>query len=150
MNNVDLVLLKNIPETCPGFQARATARAITRYYNSCFKPYGLTSEQFSLLVGIGSAPNETVTELAARAGIDSTTLSRNIRSLESRGVIASVGGRGRAGKRLNLTEEGWTLLTTLIPVWQSAMAELTHQMGSESLSLTTQKMRHLAKISTSL
>ena len=97
MNNIDVALLKTIPEVCPVFQARATARAITRYYNACLRPFGLTAEQFSLLVGIGGAPNETVAELAARAGVDATTLSRNIGSMVSRGIIDAVGGRGRAG-----------------------------------------------------
>ena len=63
MNTVDLALLKTIPETCPAYQARATARAITRYYNACFRPYELTAEQFSLLVGIGGGVNETVAEI---------------------------------------------------------------------------------------
>lgn len=103
MSNIDVTLLKAIPEVCPAFQARATARAITRYYNACFRPFDLTAEQFSLLVGIGGSPNETVAELAARAGVDATTLSRNIRSLEFRGIIGSTGGRGRSGKRLMLT-----------------------------------------------
>ncbi|MDU1107123.1 MAG: MarR family winged helix-turn-helix transcriptional regulator, partial [Enterobacter sp.] len=105
---------------------------------------------FSLLVGIGGSPNETVAELAARAGVDATTLSRNIRSLESRGIIDSAGGRGRAGKRLTLTAEGWRLLEELIPVWQSAKEKLSHLMGSEQLGLTTEMMKRLAKISTAL
>ena len=150
MNNIDVALLKTIPEVCPGFQARATARAITRYYNACFRPFELTAEQFSLLVGIGGSPNETVAELAARAGVDATTLSRNIRSLESRGIIGSTGARGRSGKRLMLTGEGWRLLEQVIPVWQSAKQELSQLMGSEQLSLTTKMMKSLARISASL
>ncbi|AMZ78220.1 MULTISPECIES: MarR family winged helix-turn-helix transcriptional regulator [Enterobacter] len=150
MNNIDVALLKTIPEVCPVFQARATARAITRYYNACLRPFGLTAEQFSLLVGIGGAPNETVAELAARAGVDATTLSRNIGSMVSRGIIDAVGGRGRAGKRLTLTAEGWSLLEQVIPVWKAAMEELSHQMGSEQLSLTTNMMRSLGKATASL
>lgn len=150
INNIDVGLLKTIPEVCPAFQARDTARAITRYYNACFRPFGLTAEQFSLLVGIAGTPNETVAELAARAGVDATTLSRNIRSMESRGIIDSAGGRGRAGKRLTLTAEGWRLLEQVIPVWTSVKEKLSHQMGREQLSLTTNMMRSLAKISASL
>jgi DNA-binding MarR family transcriptional regulator len=150
MNNIDMALLTTIPDVCPAFQARAAARAITRYYNACFRPFDLTAEQFSLMVGIGGTPNETVTELAARAGVDATTLSRNIRHLESRGIIESAGGRGRTGKRLTLTEEGWSLLEQLIPVWQSAQKALSRKTGSEQLSLATTMMRSLAKISTSL
>lgn len=150
MNNIDAGLLETIPEVCPAFQARATARAITRFYNVCFRPFYLTAEQFSLLVGVGGSPNETVAELAARAGVDATTLSRNIRSLESRGIIDSAGGRGRAGKRLTLTDKGWRLLEEVIPVWQSAKEKLSHLMGSEQLSLTTEMMRQLAKTSVAL
>ena len=150
MNNIDVALLKTIPEVCPVFQARATARAITRYYNACLRPFGLTAEQFSLLVGIGGTPNETVAELAARAGVDATTLSRYIGSRVSRGIIDAVGGRGRAGKRLTLTAEGWSLLEQVIPVWKAAMEELSHQMGSEQLSLTTNMMRSLGKATASL
>ncbi len=150
MSNIDVTLLKAIPEVCPAFQARATARAITRYYNACFRPFDLTAEQFSLIVGIGGSPNETVAELAARAGVDATTLSRNIRSLESRGIIGSTGGRGRSGKRLMLAGEGWRLLEQVIPVWQSAKQELSQLMGSEQLSLTTKMMKSLARISASV
>ena len=134
MNNIDVALLKIIPEVCPVFQARATARAITRYYNACLRPFGLTAEQFSLLVGIGGA----------------TTLSRNIGSMVSRGIIDAVGGRGRAGKRLTLTAEGWSLLEQVIPVWKAAMEELSHRMGSEQLSMTTNMMRSLGKATASL
>ena len=49
------------------------------------------------------------------------------------------------GKRLTLTAEGWSLLEQVIPVWKAAMEELSHQMGSEQLSLTTNMMRSLAK-----
>ncbi|MGN5476739.1 MarR family winged helix-turn-helix transcriptional regulator [Cupriavidus basilensis] len=70
--------MKDVAAQCLGFQARATARAITRYYNACFKPLGLTAEQFSLLVGIGAAEGATIVDLADSAGVDPTTLSRNV------------------------------------------------------------------------
>ena len=71
MKGFDPESLRDVPEQCPGFQARATARALTRYYNACFKPLGLTAEQFSLLVGIGSDEGATLVVLADRAGVDS-------------------------------------------------------------------------------
>ena len=135
MSNIDVTLLKAIPEVCPAFQARATARAITRYYNACFRPFDLTAEQFSLIVGIGGSPNETVAELAARAGVDATTLSRNIRSLESRGIIGSTGGRGRSGKRLMLTGEGWRLLEQVIPVGNPLSRNCPNLWAASSLAL---------------
>ncbi|RTZ43229.1 MarR family transcriptional regulator [Candidimonas sp. SYP-B2681] len=145
MNSFDPEFLKGVAEQCPGFQARATARALTRYYNACFKPLGLTAEQFSLLVGIGAAEGATLVDLANRAGVDPTTLSRNVQNLESRDLIHAEGGRGRAGKRLALTTSGRQLVVDASPVWSRAKAELVLRMGDEKLRSARQAMSELAK-----
>jgi len=145
VNKFDPKNFKDVAAECPGFQARVTARAITRYYNACFKPLGLTAEQFSLLVGVGTNPGTTLIDLALSSGVDATTLSRNIQNLELRELVRAEGGRGRSGKRLNLSPAGQDLLMKAFPVWKSAKTELSHQMGSEQLVTTTQIMAELAK-----
>jgi DNA-binding MarR family transcriptional regulator len=115
MSGFDTGILQTVALECPGFQARATARAITRYFNHRFKPFGLTAEQFSLLVGIGSIERATLAELSLAAGIDPTTLSRNARNLEVRGWVRSKGGRGRTGKQLNLASAGMRLVDSALP-----------------------------------
>nr|WP_210255994.1 MarR family winged helix-turn-helix transcriptional regulator [Rhizobium sp. SG570] len=137
--------LRGVAAECPGFQARATARAVTRYYNACFKPLGLTAEQFSLLVGVGAAEGVTLVDLAASAGVDATTLSRNVQNLEVKGLVRADGGRGRAGKRLQLTSAGRQLMADAFPVWKSAKAELSRYMGDERLQSATRAMADLAK-----
>lgn len=137
--------LKGVAVECPGFQARATARALTRYYNACFKPLGLTAEQFSLLVGIGAAEGTTLVDLADKAGVDPTTLSRNVQNLESRDLVRAKGGRGCAGKRLALTTSGRQLVVDAFPVWNWAKEELARRMGDEKLRSTKQAMAELAK-----
>ena len=144
MNGFDPEALKNVEAECPGFQARATARALTRYYNACFKPLGLTVEQFSLLVGVGSDEGVTLVELADRAGVDPTTLSRNVQNLESRDLIRAEGGRGRAGKRLSLTTAGRQLAADAFPLWASAKDELARQMGDGKLRSARKAMEALA------
>ncbi len=145
----DPEFLRGVAAECPGFQARATARAVTRYFNACFKPLGLTAEQFSLLVGIGATEGATVVDLAASAGVDATTLSRNAQNLEVRGLICAEGGRGRAGKRLSLTHSGRRLMADAFPIWKSAKAELSHYMGDERLRSATRAMAELAKAAAS-
>lgn len=137
--------LKGVAAECPGFQARATARALTRYYNGWFKPLGLTAGQFSLLVGVGAAEGVTLVDLAASAGVDTTTLSRNVQNLEMKGLIRADGGRGRAGKRLQLTVSGHRLMADALPVWKSAKAELSRHMGDERLQSATRAMAELVK-----
>ena len=145
MSRLDPESLKDIAAECPGFRARATARAVTRYYNACFKPLGLTAEQFSLLVGIGASEAATLVDLAISAGVDATTLSLNVQNLEARGLVRAEGGRGRAGKRLELTESGRSLLTQAFPVWKSAKTKLSRHMGDERLRAATQAMAELAE-----
>ncbi|CAJ0780508.1 hypothetical protein LMG18090_01200 [Ralstonia mannitolilytica] len=145
MKGFDPEALKNVAAECPGFQARATARALMRYYNACFKPLGLTAEQFSLLVGIGEAEGTTLVELADKAGVDPTTLSRSVQNLESRDLLLATGGRGRAGKQLSLTASGRRLVADALPVWSAAKAELAGQMGDKALRSATQALAKLAR-----
>ncbi|MFM0643654.1 MarR family winged helix-turn-helix transcriptional regulator [Paraburkholderia bryophila] len=145
MKGLDRESLMGVEAECPGFQARVTARALTRYYNACLKPLGLTAEQFSLLVGIGAAEGTTLVDLADKAGVDPTTLSRNVQNLESRDLVRATGGRGRAGKRLALTASGRRLMADAFPVWKMAKAELAGRMGDEKLRSARQAMAELAQ-----
>lgn len=139
-------LYRRIETECPAFQARVTARALTRYYNACFRHLGITAEQFSLLVGIGGSHEPTLAELAARAGVDATTLSRSVNSLERRDLVRNQGGRGRGrgGKRLVLTEQGRRLLDQSIAAWERAQLGLAEALGEEASRVAGSVMSRLA------
>jgi DNA-binding MarR family transcriptional regulator len=145
MRGFDPETLKGVAAECPGFQARATARAVTRYYNACFKPLGLTAEQFSLLVGIGAVEGTTLVDLANSAGVDPTTLSRNLQNLEVRRLVHSKGGRGRLGKQIGLTISGRKLIVDALPLWNLAKAELSSRLGKEKLRSAGKLMAELAE-----
>jgi DNA-binding MarR family transcriptional regulator len=135
---------RRVETECPAFQARVTARALTRYYNTCFRPLGITAEQFSLLVGIGGSHEPTLAELAARAGVDATTLSRSVKSLERSNLVRDYGGRGRAGKRLVLTDEGRRLMDEAMAAWERARIRLAEALGEEALRVAGSGMSRLA------
>jgi DNA-binding MarR family transcriptional regulator len=135
---------RRVETECPAFQARVTARALTRYYNACFRPLGITAEQFSLLVGIGGSHEPTLAELAARAGVDATTLSRSVKSLETRDLVRHLGGRGRTGKRLVLTDGGRQLMDQAMPAWERARARLAETLGEETSRIAGSVMSRLA------
>lgn len=137
-------LYHRVETECPAFQARVAARALTRYYNACFRPLGITAEQFSLLVGIGGSDRPTLAELATRAGVDATTLSRSVKSLEARGLVDSEGGRGRAGKRLALTDDGRRLMDESIAAWEHARARLRESLGDDVSQAAASVMARLA------
>lgn len=135
---------RRVETECPAFQARVTARALTRYYNACFRPLGITAEQFSLLVGIGGSQEPTLADLAARAGVDATTLSRSVKTLEQNNLVSSQGGRGRAGKRLLLTDAGQRLMTEAMGVWEDARNRLGMTLGEETSRVAARVLSDLA------
>ena len=135
---------RRVENECPAFQTRIAARALTRYYNACFRPLGITAEQFSLLVGVGGSHEPTLAELAARAGVDATTLSRSVKSLERCNLVRSDGGPGRAGKRLVITDEGRRLMEESMAVWERARARLAEALGEETSRVAGAVMSQLA------
>ncbi len=137
-------LFSVVEAECPGFQARATSRALTRYYNARFKPLDLTAEQFSLLVGIGATATPTLKDLAVRAGVDKSTLSRSVQNLQRRHLIDEGGGQGRGGKRLALTETGYQKMEAATAIWTEAKAELEARLGASNLRSAHQAMSDLA------
>jgi len=144
MKKLDPDLLKEIAARCPAFQARATARALTRFYSACFKSVDLTAEKFSLLAGIGATEGVTVIGLALDADIDATTISRNLQNLEARGLVQAEGGRGRSGKRLRLTKTGRVLMIEATGIWRSTMEQLVSQIGETAIESANDTFHELA------
>jgi DNA-binding MarR family transcriptional regulator len=67
-----------------------------------------------------------------RAGVDATTLSRNVKSLEQRDLVRNHGGRGRAGNRLVLTDKGCRLVVESMATWERARSRLAEALGEEA------------------
>ena len=145
MGSIDRKALARIAAECPGFQARATARALTRHYNASLRELHLTAEQFALLVGIGAQETPSIVELAASSGLDTTTLSRTVRILEERGLVQSEGGRGRMGKRLQLTPAGELIVADGVSIWRKTVADLTKRVGAARLRAAQLAMAELAE-----
>src|SRR4030088_1624820 len=75
---------------CEGL--RRTARAVTQHYEDALAPSGLRATQFPIVVALASAGPLPVTRLAQALVLDRTTLTRNMRALLDRGLIAVTGG----------------------------------------------------------
>ena len=111
-------------DECLVLNTRMAARTMTRLYGRRLRPYGLTAEQFSLLVSIRKNKRRSVSELAQNLGMDRTTLSRNLNLLESKGLVGcDPAGKGN-GRLCQLTGAGQALLDELVPHWRAAQWRL--------------------------
>lgn len=109
---------------CFGHRSRKAARAVTRAFNQRLKPLGLQITQFILLGAISRKDDRSIADLAEDVGVEPSAVLRNLKVLEERGLVSNAGGRGRAGRRLRVTEVGRGLIADAMPAWRKAQADL--------------------------
>jgi len=126
MENQDLEKLKGIcgkvVDSCMGTRVRKAARVVANHYDRHLKPAGLKGTQFTLLNTIFMNPGATIGQLADILGMDRTTLNRNLKPLEGKGLIRSGSGKDPRTRTLQLTKEGTKLLQSALPLWLDAQS----------------------------
>jgi len=130
---------------CAGWNSRLAARRISQFLDRAVVQCGLTSAQIGLLAQVASASDDTLGELARRSGLEQSTLSRNLRTLEGEGLIEIATVKTDLRRRaVWLTETGARRLEKAIPIWRKAHAklangplpELARQLARETAPLT--------------
>jgi DNA-binding MarR family transcriptional regulator len=112
-------------ETCAGWNSRLAARRITLFLDRELAGLGLTVAQFGLMAQIAVMSDDTLGALANRAGLEQSTLSRNLRTLEADGLIEIAIVEADLRRRaVWLTETGARRLEVAIPIWRRANARL--------------------------
>ncbi len=119
---------------CACFNLRKAARAVTQLYDNILRPTGLRATQFSLLVATSLSGPITVTRLAEMGVIDRTTLTRNFKPLEKRGLIEVALGEDRRTRVVRLTRRGKEALRKALPLWKKGQAHIIRELGMERWS----------------
>jgi len=132
-------------EACAGWNSRLAARRITQFLDSRMEVSGLSIAQFGLMAQVAAARDDTLGALAERTGLDQSTLSRNLRSLEAAGLaeIAMVDGDLRR-RAVWLTEQGARRLEAALPVWRQAYASLAASFDPRLARRLAEATRKLA------
>src|SRR5262249_3656217 len=76
-----------VVEGCAGWNARLAAPRIPQFLERGMADAGLSVAQFGLMAQIAAASDDTLGALAERTGLDQSTLSRNLRTLEAEGLV---------------------------------------------------------------
>jgi DNA-binding MarR family transcriptional regulator len=112
-------------EACAGWNSRLAARRITQFLDREMAELGLSLSQLGLMGQIAVISDDTLGALAQRTGLEQSTLSRNLRTLESAGLIEiAVVETDLRRRAVWLTESGARRLEAAIPVWRRAHAKL--------------------------
>ncbi len=117
---------------CACANIRRAARAVTRLYNQELQPAGIEITQFTLLMALQTAGPSSQGKLGDLLALDSTSLTRMLAPLKTRGwVRAQKGDDGRL-KIFQLTPAGRDKFQQASRHWKRAQKHLKTILGHET------------------
>lgn len=119
------------PDTlCLVLSMRIAMRRLIRLYDEELSRHDLTIGQFGLLGLLARSGSASIRELAARATLDETALSRGLAPLVRRGLVDTRPDE-RDGRRrvVSLSASGRRLLDEAVPSWRDAQELARRRMG---------------------
>lgn len=127
--------------TCAGWKLRLAARRATQFMEQRMAEAGVSFSKFGLLAEIASAEDDTVSALAGRMGLDQSTLSRTLRTLEAEGLVEIAIVESDQRKRMVwLTEKGARRLETALAAWRHAHAALAKRVSVDIVHRLTREV----------
>src|SRR6185437_9234074 len=76
-----------VRDRCLCLHVQRAARALARRFDDVFRPFDVTSGQFSLLMSLNRPEPPTLGNVAAVLAMDRTTLTAALKPLERRGLV---------------------------------------------------------------
>jgi DNA-binding MarR family transcriptional regulator len=123
-----------VRDHCLCLHVQRAARALARRFDEAFRPLGLTSGQFSLLMSLNRPEPPPMGPVASLLAMDRTTLTAALKPLERRGLVRIANDRNdRRSRSLILTAKGRNLLARAAPIWQLTHAEVERHLSSAKL-----------------
>ncbi|MEM9795358.1 MAG: MarR family winged helix-turn-helix transcriptional regulator [Pseudomonadota bacterium] len=111
---------------------RRSARAMTRRYNAALTSVDLKIGQFTTLAALLQPDPVPITVLAEQLGMDRTTLTRDLKPLERRGLVVSdSGSKDARQRRVTISDAGRALMSRAVPLWEDAQAETKKSMTDD-------------------
>ena len=116
---------------CTSFNLRKATRMVSQFYAEAMKASGLKGTQFSLLSVATSTGPISMTRLAGEMAMDRTTLTRNLKPLEAKGLIFVRPGADRRERVVTVTGEGEEILALALPMWRKAQNAMIDRLGDD-------------------
>jgi DNA-binding MarR family transcriptional regulator len=130
----ELEVCWEVRRTCACDQLRRVTRGVTQIYDNAVLASGLRITQLAIFVGLSTEGDVPLTVLAEGLGLDRTTLTRNLKVLEDRGLIRTYEHADDARVRMvSMTLEGSRMLTEALRLWTEVQGFVEERFGRERL-----------------
>ena len=116
---------------CACLNLRKAARAVTQLYDQALQPTGLRSTQFVILVAVHVYEPATLAALARELVMDRTTMTRNLKPLETAKLIRRTTARDGRTRLLHVTDRGRRLVGDALPLWERVQRRFVERVGGQ-------------------
>ena len=122
------------PQGCTNFKLRQLLRSVSRLYDAEIAQAGLKGSQFSLLSHVLTLGPISPSDLAARMGMDASTLTRNLRPLIDKGWVLQGPGADHRGRSIAITPAGQAKHAEARVHWKRAQQLLNQRLGEPEVA----------------
>lgn len=119
------------PQGCTNFRLRRLSRVASRLYDTYVAPSGLKTTQYSLLSHVLHLGPLRPVDLAREMGVDSSTLTRNLKPLLAAGYLMQTEGPDARSRMLGVTDTGRAKRAEAQRLWRKAQLALNEILGDE-------------------
>ncbi len=136
-----------IAHECACFAARRASRAITRLYEEPVAGAGLEPTQFTLLNALRLLEPAPIGRLAWGIQAEETTVARNLRLLERKGLVSiAPAERDRRVREVRLTRAGRERLDEAHDGWLEAQRKLEARLGRRRARALVKSLQEAADL----
>ena len=114
---------------CVCFNLRKATRSITHIYDAALRASGLRATQFTVLNVVQRLGQAGVTNIAAVAVLDRTTLTRSLALLERDGLVRVVPSDDARERLYALTPRGARTIEQALARWETAQSRVVARLG---------------------
>jgi DNA-binding MarR family transcriptional regulator len=119
---------------------------VTQLFDEALVPVGLLSTQLPVLILLSLYSPLTISRLANLLIMDRTTLTKNLKPLQARGLIKQVPNKDKRKTLLKLTAKGEAMLVKSYPLWQRAQKQVVEGLGSDQWEVMRNRLSQVVQI----
>lgn len=135
----------DVQQSCMCLHLQRAARSAARQFDEVFRPLGITSGQYSLLISLVRRKPPSIGQLAEDMAMDRTTITANIKPLKRQGLLEAVADPADARSRLLvLTSQGKKLLGEAFPLWKEAQSKTLESISLKDKEQLLDVLREVA------
>ena len=135
---------------CACATVRRASRLVSQLYGNHLREHDTEPAQMALLMVLDRWPGKSQVALTKMAGMDKTSLSRNLSLLKRKGIVESATVQGQRELGFFLTTAGQRRFKAAKPGWSRAQGELRAAMTAKEWNAMWKTFTTLSRVASQL